>query len=176
MSARTFRVGRAFTLVELMVVISVMVLGAVAIIPSFIRYHHRAQFTEAARKTMALAVEARGLAAARDTVVSLHFDPVLHGMRLAIQPTDADAEAAQGPPDAAPLGERRSPDTRLLEYPLDVEVTLEGRDPATQPAFRFYPDGRADLARMVLKREGFDPLVLATNPRTGRLAVVEERP
>jgi prepilin-type N-terminal cleavage/methylation domain-containing protein len=164
-----------FTLVELIVVLSVMTLAALAIVPSFIRFQQGEQLSSAARLTLALAGEARGLAVSRDTGVTLAYDPAAHGMRLSVDPPDTppDPGAARTDP---PVGERLTSDTRLLEYPLDVQVRIEGRGPAAgaAPTLHFYPDGRADPAQVTFDRSGFPPIQLEVNPRTGRLRIRDQ--
>jgi prepilin-type N-terminal cleavage/methylation domain-containing protein len=164
---------RAFTLIELVVVMGVLALAAVLIVPSFTRFRQGIQLQEAARQTLAFATEARGLARARDTTVTLTYDEGAHGLRLEVAPGDAEQEPGGKGPDAGPLHEHQAPDTRLLEYPLEVAVSLESREGRSERSVRFYGDGRADPVQVRFEREGFDPVVLEMRPRTGRLTVVE---
>ncbi|HTE16822.1 MAG TPA: prepilin-type N-terminal cleavage/methylation domain-containing protein [Armatimonadota bacterium] len=184
---RTSRAGNnaprcrpGLTLVELIVVLSVMVLASLVVVPGFVRFHHASQFNWAVRRTLALAGEARGLAVSGDRVVMLEYDPGSHGLRLLGEAQDTEGDGGGG--TLAPLDERRTPDTRLLPYPLDVEVSIENdRAPGGDEgqSLRFFPDGRAEPARVRFTREGFEPVELAVNPRTGRLKIVTldgERP
>jgi prepilin-type N-terminal cleavage/methylation domain-containing protein len=180
----------AFTLVELMVVLALLVLAALSIIPSALRFEQRAQLSAAARRTLALAAEARSLAVTRETTVTLAVDEETHALTLEAEPAlpdETDSDAALAPAAAsttddpqaaanAPIGERQTPEARTLPLPVDVHVTLENRKSPDEPALRFYADGRADLGRVILERDRFDPIVMAINPRTGRLALVEEQP
>jgi type II secretion system protein H len=166
--------GRGFTLVELSVVLAVMIIAAVAVIPSFVRYQRRAQLNWAVRRTVAFSREARGLAVARDTTVTLGLDEAAHGIRFTVEPAEVDLEEQEHPPAEVPIAERQSSDTRLLEYPLDVEVRVENPQEQPAAAVRFYADGRADDARVRFNLDGFPPVTLVVNPRTGRAAVEEE--
>lgn len=165
------RAKKAFTLVELIVVIGILVLTSSVMIPAFVKFHHRQQLSLAARRTIALSLEARGLAISRDTGVSLIYDRRAHGLRLVMDAPDPDA-GREFEPAGAPAGSLRTGDLRLLEYPLEVQVRIERADPQLPGVLRFRPDGRAGEAVMQLTREGFDPIMLALNPRTGRLRVV----
>ena len=177
--ART-RVRLAFTLIELVVVLTIMLLAAVVAVPSFLRFQHSWQLQWAARRTLALAGEARGLAVSRDTSVDLAYDPVAHGLRLSVPPGDPpppdDTASGKPAPDEPPVSERLTPDTRLLEYPLDVNVHLERPDGTRADSLRFFGDGRAEPVTVRLEREGFPPLVFRMNGRTGRLVEVEAVP
>ena len=166
---------RGMTLVELAVTLVVLMLAAVVAVPSFIQFQQAQQLQWAARRTMALAGEARGLAASGETVVKLEFDPGGHGMRMTVEPPDDDSQDAPPAPGAEPpLGERRTPDSRFLPLPLEVSVKIERDRQSEEPALLFYPDGRSDPVRLRLEREGYPPIVLAMNSRTGRLRAEEQ--
>jgi prepilin-type N-terminal cleavage/methylation domain-containing protein len=172
-------IRNGFTLIELMVVIALMVMASVAVLPSFVRFLHASQLRDAVRRTMVMAVEARGLAVSRETSVSLSYDEATHGLRLEVTPSEADLEpdptAVLGG-DPAPRGEAKTSDHRLLEYPLDVEVTIDNGRTATDERLWFYADGRADEAEVRFAREGMEPVLLRVNPATGRLLVTEAAP
>jgi prepilin-type N-terminal cleavage/methylation domain-containing protein len=164
-------VRHGLTLVELVVVLMVVVLASLVVTPGFIRFHQAWQLQWAARRTLAMAEEARGLAISADRNVTLAYDRSTHVLRLAVLPPEDASEAPEAgagsiPP---PVGELRTSDSRALEYPLDVEVSFEAQEAAAPAELRFYPDGRADAARVRLERPGFPPMLLRMNPRTGRL-------
>lgn len=163
--------GKGFTLVELIVVLAVLVLASTVMIPAFVKFHHRQQLTLAARRTIALALEARGLAVTRDTGVSLIYDRQAHGLRLVMDPPDPDA-GREFDPAGAPVGSLRTGDLRLLEYPLEVQIRIERPDPGQPAELRFRPDGRAGEAIVAFTRDEFEPLLVALNPRTGRMRVM----
>ena len=163
--------GKGFTLVELIVVLGVLVLASTVMIPAFVKFQHRQQVTLAARRTIALALEARGLAISRDTGVTLIYDRQAHGLRLVMDPTDSDS-SREFDPAGAPAGGLRTGDLRLLEYPLEVQVRIERPDPKLPSVLRFRPDGRAGEAVVAFTREEFEPVRVALNPRTGRMRVM----
>jgi prepilin-type N-terminal cleavage/methylation domain-containing protein len=153
------------TLVELAVTLAVLTLAATIAAPAFIRFQQASQLQWAAQRTMALAGEARGLAVSGDTLVRLEYDPQGHGLRMVTEPQDGGE---------APISERRTPDARFLELPLDVEVAFEKDTGPSDGGLSFYPDGRSDPLRVRLQRLGFPPLTLAMNARTGRLRLQEQ--
>lgn len=171
--ARRSRAG--FTLIELAVTLTVLMLAAAVAVPGFVRFQEASQLQWTVRRTLALAGEARGLAVSGNQEVSLEFDPGAHGLRLVIQPSAEGDEPDANPEAEPPLGERRTPDARFLPFPLDLEVKVEGKRAEETTAVRFYPDGRAEEAKIRLERFGFQPVVLGMNPRTGRMRI-EERP
>lgn len=166
---------RGFTLVELMVVLALMVMAAFAVLPSFVRFQQQSQLQDAARRTLVIAAEARELAVARDTEVMLIYDAGAHGLRLRIAPVEPDPDTPPTAPEETPASERRTGDLRLLDYPLDVALNIEG-NAGSDGALLFHPDGRSAPATVRLEREGFEPVTLAVNPATGRLHPVEVKP
>jgi Tfp pilus assembly protein FimT len=147
----------------MVVVLSILALASLVAVPGFLRFQHASQLQSAARRTVALAGEAHGLAVSGDRVVLLEYDPVAHGLRLR---EEAPVEPDQPVPGASvPVSETRTSDTRLLEYPLDVEVEIQGAG----SRIPFTPDGRSEPVTMIFHREGFPPVTLVMNPRTGRL-------
>jgi Tfp pilus assembly protein FimT len=163
-------------LIELAVTLTVLMLAAVVAVPSFIRFQQASQLQWAVRRVMVLAGEARGLAVSGDSEVRLEYDPQAHGMRMVVEQPDAheDTKGATGAPGAEPpVGERRTSDTRFLPLPFEVSLKLEQERLSETTALRFYPDGRSDARNLRLEEEGFPPVVLTMNPRTGRLRIEE---
>lgn len=162
---RTSRTGsRGLTLVELAAVLAIMAMTAAAVTPAWLRFHQRAQLRAAAGRIVALAAEARGLALSGEATVAVFYDPSAHGFRVRIERPEP-VDAADAP---APLRETPGPDARLLEIPLDVQVTVENPRLPGQPLVLFAPEGRADPARIRLERPGFAPIVLTFASATGR--------
>jgi len=164
---------RAFTLVELSVVLGVSLLAAAVVLPAFLGFLRGQQLRRAARRTLALAGEARGLAVARDTAVRLRYDPDAHALRLGAAATELGA-GEEGVQALAPVAERETPAARLLEFPNEVEVAIESSGFRGDGSLLFYPDGQAEPATVRLEREGFPPIVLLLNPRTGRMRLRRE--
>jgi hypothetical protein len=159
------------------VVLSIVMLASVAVVPGFVRYHQGSQLDWAARRTLALAAEARGLAVSGEALVTLSYDRSRHGLRLTVErdPEQAAEAAAQGA--APPVAEAQTADSlRLTELPLDVELSIEDETGRPLEGLVFYPDGRSEAAVVRLGREGFPPALLVMNPRTGRLRVEEPQP
>lgn len=168
------QVNTGLTLVELVVTLTILVLASGMVVPSFLRFQHASQLQWSARRILALAGEARGLAVSGDTIVRLGYDHTAHGMRMVVEPPEEGAEDAPAAPGKEPpVNERRTPDTRLLPMPWEVAVKVERDRPSEDQSLRFYPDGRSDAVRLRLDREGFQPIVLAMNARTGRLRIQE---
>ena len=160
-----------------------MVIAAAAITPGLVRFLHGAQLQDAARRTAALATEARGVAVARDRTVTMTYDPEAHGVRLTVEPGDMALEEMPGEREGAvespTVGESPTSDSRLLEFPPEVRFVLtqdtqqvtRSQRPAT---FLFFGDGRAEGGPVIFEREGFPIITLAVNPRTGRVALRHE--
>ena len=159
---------RGFTLVELVVVLSVMLLAAVVAVPSFLQFHRANQLRTAVMRTLALASEAHGLAVSRDAEVRLLYDAAVHGLRIAISGAGPGSSTGN-----TPLLEGASPDARLTDLPLDVrfEIDREGSRGPAAPEIEFYGDGTAAPVRILLSEDGIPPVALETNPRTGRLRI-----
>ena len=147
---------------------------AAAVTPAFIAYHRASQLQNVVRRIIVLASEARGLAVSRDTDVQLVFYPEGSQVIMAIEPAEADLQEAAAP-DMTPTGERQAPGSRVVSYPEDIAVALEG-PAADGMTLRFFPDGRSEPVTVRFEREGLEAVVLAMNPRTGRLQPVEAEP
>ncbi|MFN3651206.1 MAG: prepilin-type N-terminal cleavage/methylation domain-containing protein [Armatimonadota bacterium] len=167
---------RAFTLVELIIVLALLVLATSAVVPSFVRFHQQEQLGHAARRVISMAGEARGLALSRGAVAALAYDPQARELALVVEPNETEPDPALDGEAPLPAPEPPSPDARLLRFPPEVRLEIENRDGPETLSLRFYPDGRADLGRIAIFREELRPIRLAVNPRTGRMAVVEEQP
>ena len=110
-----------FTLIELLVVLTILVLVAALVAPSFTRQYHTAKLNSAARDTMALMQYARSQAVVEATTYRLNIDA--DGGRLWVTYYDIEQEADrlgdEGPEfvvDESVLGAARN---------LPDEVTLE---------------------------------------------------
>lgn len=156
-------------------VILVLLLATGVIVPSFTRFQAAAQFDWTVRRTLVFATEARGLAISSEHPVTISLDAGSHTLRLEAEPAEADGdrEPSGAPP---PLSERTPPELRLVPLPRDVTVSIETEGRADDAVLRFYPDGRADAGLIRLQHEAREPILLAINPRTGRLTVQEEQP
>lgn len=166
---------RAFTLLELIVVIMVMLLLIGVAVPSFFRFQHAAQFGSVVRRSLALMGEARGLAVSTEHEAVVHYDGQSHSLRLMVEPAETDREVDPNGP-RPPADERATRDIRVIPLPPDVQVRLGSGGLNEEPALRFYPDGRAEAGTLQIGQEGTPPVTIAINPRTGRARAMGEQP
>jgi len=86
-------VRRGFTLIELMVVLTILVLLAGLMAPSFVRQYHEAKLKSAARDVVGLMQYARSQAVVEGTTYRLNIDR--EGGRVWITYYDTQSEEAQ---------------------------------------------------------------------------------
>jgi prepilin-type N-terminal cleavage/methylation domain-containing protein len=163
--------ARGFTLVEIIVVITVLLLATGVIVPSFFRFQHASNYQWTVRRAIGLLGEARGLAISTEHEVAVIFDEQARALRLVVEPAPSDQEVD---PDgtAPPVDERAARDLRVLSLPPGTTAAIE----ADEALLRFYPDGRASSGVLRIERIEMETAVLLTlNPRTGKVRVEEAR-
>ena len=157
---RTLPTGKArcgFTLFELILVIVIFAVLAGAIAPRFTGGIERARLKGTAFAAAYLAASAARIAAANGRVVKLLFDS---GGRVIKLETDVETE----------MGEVGAP-IELSEGIKIESVEVIGRpgyeEDVEEEAVRFFPDGRADEAYIVLVGEAGGKYTVIVNPVTG---------
>jgi len=182
-----------FTLVELMVVLTILVLLAGLTAPSFVRQYHTAKLRSAARDLVGLMQYARSQAVVEGTTYRLNVDR--DGGRVWITYYDTEtAEAQDEEPqfveDQSVLGaSRKLPSgVSILELQLGDDALAQLSDEAREeiealqsqlndegtPYIAFSPSGTSDGARVLLENEYEDQLAVAVDAITGRTEVREE--
>ncbi len=190
-----------FTLVELMVVLTILVLLAGLTAPSFVRQYHEAKLRAAARDLVGLMQYARSQAVVESTTYRLNIDR--DGGRVWI--TYYDTGTGTGTATATGRGQEQEPrfveDDSVLgasrklpdgvtirEVQLGDEALAQLSDEALQdvnalqsqlneegtPYVAFQPSGTSDGARVLLENDYQDQLAVSVDAITGRTQVVEE--
>lgn len=185
--------GGGFTLVELMVVLTILLLLAGLTAPSFVRQHYEAKLRAAARDLVALMQYARSQAVVEGTTYRLNIDR--DGGRVWITYyQDESAETAGDEPryvqDESVLGaSRRLPEgVTIRELQLGDEALAQLSDEALEeinalqaqlneegtPFIAFGPRGTTDGARILLENDYGDRLAVSLDAITGRARVLAE--
>ncbi|MGQ9729676.1 MAG: GspH/FimT family pseudopilin [Candidatus Zipacnadales bacterium] len=185
----------AFTLLELMVVLMILVLLSALAAPSFRRQYHEAKLNSAARDIVALMQYARSQAIVEGTTYRLNIDRDAKRMWVTYYQPETDEQA--GTPDNEPrfivdesvLGATRElPDeitlrelqlgdealSQLSEETLQELGTTHRLNEEGTPYIAFLPDGTTDGARLLIENEYEDRYVIALDAITGRTEVLEE--
>jgi len=186
-------VRRGFTLIELMVVLTILVLLAGLTAPSFVRQYHEAKLKSAARDMVGLMQYARSEAVVEGTTYRLNIDR--DGGRVWITYYDTQSEETQEEEpryveDETVLGaSRKMPEgVTIREVQLGDEALAQLSDDALEeinalraqlneegtPYVAFTPAGTSDGARVLLENEYEDRLAVSLDAITGRTQVLEE--
>jgi type II secretion system protein H len=183
---------RGFTLVELLVVLTILVLLAALAAPAFTRQYHEAKLQAAARDLVALMRYARSQAVVEGTTYRLNIDR--DGGRLWItryenQNTEPGAEPMFVRDESVLGAERKLPEqVKILELQLGDEALAQLSDEALEamgadrgrpneegtPYIAFTPAGTTDGARILVANDYEDRLVVTLDAITGRSAILEE--
>lgn len=161
------RPRRGFTLVELLVVLTILAIAFAAVRPSFTTALRRSAERTALRHAVALLKYARAEAVARACLVRVVCDPRDGALWAEAQLDPWGNRARFGP--VSFLGRRQ---VRLPEPLAITELTVGGVPTPGRPAeIYFYPDGRTDGARLVLERDDGRELVVTLAPATGKVVL-----
>ena len=181
-----------FTLIELLVVLTILVLVAALVAPSFTRQYHTAKLNSAARDTMALMQYARSQAVVEATTYRLNIDA--DGGRLWVTYYDIEQEADrlgdEGPefvvdesvlgaarnlPDEVTLEEMALGDEALSQLSPEAMEQLGGSEERLNeegtPYITFQPSGTTDGARILFENEYGDQVAIALDAITGRTEI-----
>ncbi|HJN16214.1 MAG TPA: GspH/FimT family pseudopilin [Armatimonadota bacterium] len=189
------RSDRGFTLIELLVVLTILVLMAALVAPSFQRQYHTAKLNSAARDTVALMQYARTQAIVEGTTYRLNVDA--EGGRLWVTFYDVESEddseyddepvfiedesalaASRELPDIVTLAELHLGDEELAEYSDEAAEVIEAQEKRVNdegtPYVSFSPSGTNDGAQILLENDFEDNVVVTLDPITGRTEVTED--
>ena len=154
--------ARAFTLIELSVVVFIMAMLAIVAIPSFVRSYNASQLSAAGPQD-------------RHRLPICPFEAVLHQQNVTLS-LDADQKtvsvtapvAAATPDDSPGSATKVIPLPRLVTV-ASVELSEQGAHRGNQVAVQFYPNGTADYLMVVLRgAEKNDVLAVTLDPVTAR--------
>ena len=184
--------GPGFTLIELLVVLTILVIMAALVAPSFTRQYHMAKLNSAARTMVALMQYARSQAVVEGTTYRLNVDQQNQRLWITCYEAPEEGEDGQGDQFAADesvLGASRKLPTDVLirELALGDEALAQLSDEALEairaqqaqlneegtPYIAFTPQGTTDGARVLLENEVGDRLAVVLDAITGRTEIVE---
>jgi type II secretion system protein H len=180
---------RGFTLVELLTVLTIMVVLAALVAPSFVRQFQTARLSSAAREIVALMRYARSEAVVAGATYRLNIDS--DGGRLWVTYYDSgDNERDAGfVPDTSVLGGARvlPEGVRMGALALGDEALAQLSDEALSairsqqqqlneegtPYITFSPQGTTDGARVLLENDYDDTLAVTLDAITGKAEIKE---
>lgn len=173
------RFNKAFTLIELIIVIALVAIMSAMIIPELRGTYEDALLRSAGRKLIDACSVAQSRAVALNQPHRVRIETGAGKYRVEKRVrgqgvTDfvpaIDAPGAEGELDQRITIRFQYPGTALL--PDSTGPPTEDPQPI-EPVITFYPDGTADAKELLLQdRQGFR-LVLRTNPTTARLRIVD---
>lgn len=148
--------NRGFTLVETLLVLALLVLGAAFLLPAAGAVFRRARLANPEEEVTLILQQARREAVLRGREVIMHFDSDAH--RLVWEGADgADLAAVLAGMEIAFL--RPEPASAVLIGGRQVETSQ-------LPAMRFFPDGTCDPVRLQLRMPEGSPRLLSIDPWT----------
>lgn len=159
----------AFTLIELMVVLFFMVVGASLVVPRMPALLEGAKMRNAARDVAALVRSARELAVLREEPIALRYDQN-YGFIIERVETEETVAAEEAQTESEAAEEEKKPQIPEHPFPLPsgIAVTVQTEEEQSQSLLPsegdelvFTPDGRCANAR----------ILLADSHGTGGLAV-----
>jgi prepilin-type N-terminal cleavage/methylation domain-containing protein len=149
---------RAFTLIELMVVVGVMALIFTIAIPSIYRLMHPESIRTAVDKLLEACSEARSQAILQGVTTELRLRPADNKIAVvSIGSTLPEAEAPLFDADGVPLARKPPSGPSLFAWTFSQHIVMEGVGingedwtEDEEAAVRFYPNGTSDEMSVVL--------------------------
>ena len=184
----------AFTLIELLTVLTILVLLSALVAPAFTRQYYTARLNSAARNLVALMQYARSQAVVEGTTYRLNIDQQAGRLWITYyddgQQTRGEAQTEPGfAPDQSALGSARElpDDVEVKQIALGDEALAQLSDEALDtiqaqqgqlneegtPFITFNPQGTSDGARLLLENEYQDRLAVSLDAITGRTEIAE---
>lgn len=173
------RTAKAFTLIEMLVLIIIIAVFAAAVVPAYGRLAARTRFENDVREVRDLCAYARERAIARDTVVPMTFDAQTQTFAVEVpatpMPTDQPIAFTNDPQmmNAAsqsepPKGYTLPPDVAMANFSVGGTGSNAG---SGSSAIRFRSDGTCDSAQFRLVSEAGYAADIVLMPGTGQVRV-----
>jgi Tfp pilus assembly protein FimT len=173
------KAAKAFTLIEMLVLIIIIAVFAAAVVPSYSRMFARTRFENDVREVRDLFAHARERAIARDTTAQLMFDAQTQTFAVMVNaappPTDQPIAFADDPQIMNAASQSEPPKGYTL--PADVRVEsfavggTGGNAGTGSSAIRFRSDGTCDGAQLRMVSENGYTADLLLMPATGQIKV-----
>jgi prepilin-type N-terminal cleavage/methylation domain-containing protein len=171
--------SRAFTLIEIMVVVGIMGIVLTMSVPIVYKLWRKAPMTQAVKDIVEVCSNARKRAILQGTVAEVVFHPKLNRLEVAggsSPPHPGGEPAGVAAPNTSPTsgsGLSAQLSDKVIIYLLDINMSgVEYRD-ADEARVRFYPNGVSDEMRLILF-DARDYVGIELETTTGLASVVPD--
>ncbi len=174
--------SRAFTLIELMVVILIIAVVAAVMVPAYAGFYSKTRFDAEIRRQQDYFAEARERAIKDDTTVTVHFEHGAAAFSIAIDPLPQQSDLPTAMLTAAGTDLSLSPDVSPYHIGNDFRVENFVTSSAgsgsggplanSQSDVQFRGDGTSDSAEYDIKSGDGYFAHLTLSPMTGRLTLM----
>lgn len=151
--------SRGFTLIEIMLVVVIILIASGVVVPKFTGSFKTTQMTDAVRATVRLSSYARTLAILKQQPCTLRFDDHLIVLLCGTNSVETNA---------------------FRKLPEDIQISSfenlseDSRKRDTARIVQFYPVGMNDGYKLTISTDDSHQAVIACNPISGKITVVEE--
>jgi len=178
-SSFTVHGSRGFTLIEIMIVVSIMAIAMTMSVPIVYKVWHKAPMRKAVADVVEVCSNARARAILHGTVTEVVFQPRdgLIGLGAAPAPKAAAKEKEVNPaleaiaPERPGSGLSAQLSDRVIIETLDINMSGIEYNDAETAKVHFYPNGTSDEMRMILF-DGRDRIGIELEITTGLASVV----
>ncbi len=182
---------RAFTLIELMVVILMVAVMASVVVPAYSRYNAKVQFENAARQVQDIFAFAREQAITRDTTVTVTYDPQNHAFLAQVAPAQPQTDlpvALSGTVNSDGTSTQTGETQKSAQLGADVNVASfsVSSNPNVTAApttgtgagnqLNFLPDGTVEGATLTITSADGYSAEFQLWPATGRMTRMDPQP
>jgi prepilin-type N-terminal cleavage/methylation domain-containing protein len=151
-AARTTPRSRAFTLIEIMIVVAIMGIVMAMSVPIVYKVWRKAPMREAVKDIVEVCSHARARAIMQGTVTEVVFHPKENRLGLAAggSASQSSRDATPSTPMASGSGLSAQLSDQVIIEMLDVNMSGVEFNDADEVKIRFYPNGISDEMRMIL--------------------------
>lgn len=169
---------KAFTLIEMLVLIIIIAVLTSVAVPAYARFHARAKFQQSVQETVSLLAWARDQAIQNGADSVIRFDPQTETFQVTVETPGADADRPSAVQESQEAGAPAAPRTLNLGDEVAIpDFTVYGAQQSmaaspdnTRRELRFHDDGRSNGAQFVMVRPGDSYAVLIDiSPAAGRI-------
>ena len=167
--------SRAFTLIEIMIVVGIMGIVMAMSVPIVYKVWRKAPMREAVKDIVEVCSHARARAIMQGTITEVVFHPKENrlGLAGAGSTPQPGGDASVSTPMATGSGLSAQLSDRIIIETLDVNMSGVEFNDADEVKIRFYPNGISDEMRMILF-DGRDRMGIELEITTGLANVVPD--